>query len=189
MITYVSDIFGVKRPSVLNPAAIHMNSNLTSRRHLIGSLAGLAAASTTLQTSAAPAPAAQAPGAGADAGGSKNKIVYQLNKADPEYQEEIFNSVSAMLGKFVDDISIVLVVWGPGIHILAKNPKRPVSKLYQQRVRSMAESYGVKFIACENTMKTIGWTAKDMQEFVEVEDFGASAVMRLQQLGYAYLAW
>ena len=152
-------------------------------------LAGLAAATATLQTSAAPSPAGSNAGAAADGHASANKIVYQLNKADPEYQEEIFNSISAMLGKFVDDISIVVVVWGPGIHILAKKPQRPVSKLYQQRVRSMAESYGVTFIACENTMKTIGWTAKDMQEFVAVEDFGASAIMRLQQQGYAYLAW
>jgi len=162
-----------------------MNINLTSRRHLIGSLAGLAAAGTSLEAAAASTPGGIAP----EADSTRNKIVYQLNKADPEYQEEIFNSVSALLGKYVDDISIVLVVWGPCIHLLAKNPKRPVSKLFQQRVRSMAESYGVKFIACENTMKTVGWTAIDMQEFVEVEDFGASAVMRLQQQGYAYLAW
>ncbi len=162
-----------------------MNFNLTSRRHLIGSLAGLAAAGTSLEAAAASAPGGIAP----DANSTSNKIVYQINKSDPEYQEEIFNSVSALLGKYVDDISIVLVVWGPGIHLLAKNPKRPVSKLFQQRVRSMAESYGVKFIACENTMKTVGWTAIDMQEFVEVEDFGASAVMRLQQQGYAYLVW
>jgi len=121
------------------------------------------------------------------AAATANKIVYQLNKADPEYQADVFSSISAMLGKFVDDISIV--VWGLGIHVLAKKPKRPVSKFFQQRVRSMADSYGVKFIACENTMKTIGWGAKDMQEFVEVEDFGAAALMRLQQQGYAYLAW
>jgi len=166
-----------------------MNINLSSRRHLIGSLAGLAAASTTMDASANPAVTAQAPAMMVDAGSTRNKIVYQLNKADPEYQGDILNSVSAMLTKFVDDISIVLVVWGPGIHLLAKNPKRPVSKLFQQRVRSMAESYGVRFIACENTMKTIGWGAKDMQNFVEVEDFGAAAMMRLQQQGYAYLAW
>lgn len=155
----------------------------------MGGLAGLAAVSASLNASGAASPAGQGAGAAADGNASANKIVYQLNKADPEYQLEIFNSVSAMLGKFVDDISIVVVVWGPGIHILAKQPQRPVSKLYQQRVRSMAESYGVKFIACENTMKTIGWGAKDMQEFVEVEDFGAAAIMRLQQQGYAYLAW
>jgi hypothetical protein len=94
-----------------------------------------------------------------------------------------------MLSKYVDDISIVEAVWGPGIHLLARNPRRPVSKLFQQRVRSMAESYGVKFIACNNTMKTVGWTKADMLDFAQIEDFGAATVMRLQQQGYAYLAW
>jgi uncharacterized protein len=166
-----------------------MNFNLSSRRHLIGSLAGLAAASTAMDASATSALDGPALGSVVDANGTRNKIIYQLNKADPDYQQDIFNSISAMLGKFVDDISIVVVVWGPGIHLLAKKPRRPVPKLFQQRVRSMAESYGVKFIACENTMKTIGWGAADMQDFIEVEDFGAAAVMRLQQQGYAYLSW
>jgi hypothetical protein len=185
----INDRLYSRRLQPITQTIIPMNRNLTSRRHLIGGLAGLAAASSVLNASATAAAVAPAPGAAADAGSSKNKIVYQLNKADPEYQEEIFNSISAMLSKYVDDISIAVAVWGPGIHILAKNPKRPVSKLHQQRVRSMAESYGVTFIACENTMKTVGWTAADMQDFIQVEDFGASAVMRLQQQGYAYLAW
>ena len=108
-----------------------MNFNLSSRRHLIGSLAGLAAASTTMDASAAPAADGSALGSVIDANGTRNKIIYQLNKAYPEYQQDIFNSISAMLSKFVDDISIVVVVWGPGIHLLAKKPRRPVSKLFQ----------------------------------------------------------
>jgi len=131
-----------------------------------------------------------APAAGAQGGeGSANKIVYQLNRADPEYQEDIFNSISAMLGKYVDDIQIAVAVWGPGIHILAKSPRRPVSQHTQQRVRSLAEAYGVTFIACNNTMRTVGWGKDDMMDFAVVEDFGASTIMRLQQQGFAYLAW
>ena len=149
----------------------------------MGSLAGLAATGATLSAHASPAP-----GIG-EAQACVNKIVYQLNRADPEYQEDIFNSISAMLGKYVDDINIAVAVWGPGIHILAKNPKRPVSRLTQQRVRSMAESYGVTFIACNNTMRTVGWGKDDMVDFAQVEDFGAATIMRLQQQGYAYLVW
>jgi intracellular sulfur oxidation DsrE/DsrF family protein len=119
----------------------------------------------------------------------QHKIVYQLNKADDAYQEAIFNSISAMLTKYVDEVAIAVVAWGPGLHLLAKNPKRPVPKLFQQRVKSMAESYGVSFIACGNTMHTIGWTKADMLDFVTVEDVGAAAVMELQEKGYAYLAW
>lgn len=166
-----------------------MTFKTTSRRSLMGGLSGLAAMGAMLNSDAATRTGPQISTPIGEPDGSANKIVYQLNKASAEYQEDIFNSISAMLSKYVDDISIVVAVWGPGIHLLAKNPKRPVSKLFQQRVRSMAESYGVKFIACNNTMKTVGWTKADMLDFAQIEDFGAATVMRLQQQGYAYLAW
>ncbi|WP_372656714.1 DsrE family protein [Hydrogenophaga sp.] len=118
-----------------------------------------------------------------------HKIVYQLNRAEPEYQEAIFNSISAMLKKYVDDVAIAVVAWGPGIHLLAKTPQRPVPELMQQRARSMAQAYGVRFIACGNTMQSLGWTAADMLDFAQIEDVGAAAVMELQEKGYAYLAW
>ncbi len=126
--------------------------------------------------------------AGAD-DGPPHKVVYQINRHEPEYQEAILNSISAMLKKYVDDVSIVVVVWGPGIHLLAKKPKRPVPKTLQQRVRGMSESYGIEFIACGNTMHTIGWEAKDMLDFAKVEEVGAAAIMELQEKGYAYIAW
>jgi intracellular sulfur oxidation DsrE/DsrF family protein len=154
---------------------------LLARRQLLAGMAGLTAASAA--TSAAPAAAQTA------VFDTPHKIVFQLNQADESYREAIFNSISALLTKYVDDISIAVVVWGPGIHLLAKKPQRPVSELHQQRVASMAGSYGVKFIACGNTMHSLAWTAADMLDFAQIEDVGAAAVMELQEKGYAYLSW
>jgi uncharacterized protein len=152
------------------------------RRQLLGAVA-LAATGASVPSQAA---TVKAP---APVDGPPHRIVYQLNHHEPEYQEAVLNSIGAMLKKYVDDVSIVVVAWGPGIHLLAKKPKRPVSKIHQQRVRSMSESYGIQFIACGNTMHTIGWEKADMQDFVKVEDVGAAAVMELQEKGYAYIAW
>jgi intracellular sulfur oxidation DsrE/DsrF family protein len=154
------------------------------RRLLLSSIASLAVVNADARTDAPSGVGQTNPNPSAP-----HKIVYQLNKADDAYQEAIFNSISAMLTKYVDDVAIAVVAWGPGLHLLAKVPKRPVPKLYQQRVRSMAESYGVRFIACGNTMHSLGWTPADMLDFVKVEDVGAAAVMELQEQGYAYLAW
>jgi intracellular sulfur oxidation DsrE/DsrF family protein len=129
------------------------------------------------------------PGSATPTDGPAHKIVYQLNHSEEAYQEAILNSVGAMITKYVDDVAIVVVAWGPGIHLLAKKPRRPVSKVHQQRVKSMSESYGVRFVACGNTMHTLGWSKDDMLDFVTVEDVGAAAVMELQEKGYAYLAW
>lgn len=149
------------------------------RRHLLGAVAA-ATAATALPTRAAGQPAADGP---------PHKIVYQLNRAEPDYQEAILNSIGAMLKKYVDDVAIAVVVWGPGIHLLAKKPQRPVAPLLQQRVRSMSEAYGVAFVACGNTMHSLGWTKADMLDIARIEEVGAAAVMEFQEQGYAYLAW
>ncbi len=117
-----------------------------------------------------------------------HKVVYQFNTADEDTQKAILFSVGAMVRKWGDNISIVVVGIGPGLHILAKNPGRPVSEETRQRVSSLAQ-YGVKFQACGNTMKALKWTEKDMLPFASVVEVGASALMELQEQGYAYISW
>lgn len=119
---------------------------------------------------------------------ASHRVVYQLNKADTEYHEHILFSVGAMLRKYNDDVEIVIVAFGPGLHILGKQPERPVSKLVRQRVASLAE-YGVKFHACGNTMKSLGWKDKDLLPFAQIVEVGAADLMELQEQGFAYLSW
>lgn len=159
------------------------SSESLPRRQLLGAVAAAATAGAALPARAAATPAP------ASNDGPPHKVVYQINRHEPEYQQAILNSIGAMLKKYVDDVTIVVVVWGPGIHLLAKKPKRPVPKELQQRVRSMSEAYGIEFIACGNTMHTIGWDKEDMLDFARVEEVGAAAIMELQEKGYAYIAW
>lgn len=159
------------------------SSESLPRRQLLTAVAAAATAGAALPARAA---VAKAPAAG---DGPPHKVVYQINRHEPEYQLAILNSIGAMLKKYVDDVTIVVVVWGPGIHLLAKKPKRPVPKELQQRVRGMSESYGIEFIACGNTMHTIGWGKEDMLDIARVEEVGAAAIMELQEKGYAYIAW
>jgi uncharacterized protein len=158
----------------------------SGRRHWLSRVFALAAVATGARAATSPGAPMGRPAPGSDI---PHKIVYQLNQADEAHREAIFNSISALLKKYVDDVAIAVVVWGPGIHLLAKKPQRPVSELHQQRARSMAESYGVTFIACGNTMHTVGWTAEDMVDYAKIEEVGAAAVMELHEQGYAYLAW
>jgi intracellular sulfur oxidation DsrE/DsrF family protein len=146
------------------------------RRRLLGAVAAAATAGTALSAQAAN-------------DGPPHKIVYQLNRPEPEYQEAILNSVGAMLKKYVDDVAIAVVVWGPGIHLLAKKPQRPVAPVLQQRVKSMSESYGVEFVACGNTMHSLNWSKADMLDVARIEEVGAAALMEYQEKGYAYVAW
>ncbi|HED18257.1 MAG TPA: hypothetical protein ENI74_02000, partial [Gammaproteobacteria bacterium] len=71
-----------------------------------------------------------------------HKMVYQFNKADLEYMEHILFSLGALLRKYGDDVHLVVTAIGPGLHILAKNPTRPIPDIIRQRVSSLA-AYGI----------------------------------------------
>ncbi len=121
-------------------------------------------------------------------GDPEHKVVYQFNHADPDYMEHVLFSVGALMRKYGDNIHIVVTAIGPGIHILAKNPQRPVADIIKQRVASLA-SYGVSFHACGNTMKSLGWDKGDMLDFAEIVEIGADDLLLLQEKGYSYISW
>ena len=121
-------------------------------------------------------------------GEPKHKLIYQFNKADPEYMESILFSAGEMLRKYGDDIHIVITVIGPGLHLLGKKPGRPVAEELQQRAASLA-MYGVDFHACGNTMDALSWGKEDLLDFASVVPIGADDLMLYQQKGYAYISW
>ena len=117
-----------------------------------------------------------------------HRIIYQCNKADPDYQQNILFSAGEMIRKYGDDVEVVIAVFGPGLHLVGKRPLRPVPPEFQQRASSLAE-YGVAFHACGNTMKSLGWTEADLLPFAKVVPLGADDIMQLQEQGFAYISW
>jgi len=117
-----------------------------------------------------------------------HSIVYQFNMADADYQSYVLFSVGEMIRKYGDNVHVVVTCFGPGIHILAKKPGRPVGEEIKQRVSSLAQ-YGVRFHACNNTLKSLNWTKDDIVDFAEIVPIGADDIMTLQEQGYAYLSW
>lgn len=174
---------------VWRPKWLHSNPVDGSRRRLLGGLlagGGLAAMSKVSHASnetASDEEELRFPGDPAE-----HKVVYQFNKADADYHKAVLFSVGAMLRKWGDNIEIVVVGIGPGLHILGKNPGRPVSDETKQRVSSLSQ-YGVQFHACGNTMKPLGWHEDDLLPFVKTVDVGASHLMELQEQGYSYISW
>lgn len=119
---------------------------------------------------------------------STHKLVYQLNKSDPDYIGSILFSCGEMLRKYGDDVELVITVIGPGLHLLAKQPGRPIPAIHRQRVQSLAE-YGIAFHACGNTMKALKWTKDDLLDIATVVPIGADDLMQLQEKGFSYISW
>lgn len=120
---------------------------------------------------------------------AEHKAVYMFNKSDADYQLGILNSIQAMIKRYGDNVDIAVVAIGAGLHVLAKEPQREVDPLTYARVESFAKDYNVRWVACGNTMNTIGWTDKDMRPFAEYSEVGAAALMELQESGYKPLVW
>lgn len=116
-----------------------------------------------------------------------HNVIYQLNKSGEKYHDGVLFSVGEMLRKYDDNITIVVTCFGQGIHVLAKQPTRPVSKKNQLRVKSLAD-YGVKFHACGNTLDSLGWNKDDLYDFVEVVQVGAADLLEHQEKGFAYIS-
>jgi intracellular sulfur oxidation DsrE/DsrF family protein len=119
---------------------------------------------------------------------SKHRIVYQCNYADPEYLQHVLFSVGEMLRKYGDDIEIVVGVFGPGIHLIAEHPQRPIPPELRQSASSLAD-YGVSFHACGNTLKSLGWSEMDILPYAKLVPIGVDDIMQLQEQGFAYISW
>lgn len=115
-------------------------------------------------------------------------VVYQLNKPEADYHDHIVFSVGAMLRQYGDNIKIAVVAFGPGLHVLLKNPRRPVSQNVREKIASLSD-YGVDFYACGNTLTSLKLGEKDVVPFAKVVEVGASTLMELQKQGYSYISW
>ena len=119
---------------------------------------------------------------------STHQVVYQLNKADREYIAHVLFSAGEMIRKYGDDVEVVIAVFGQGIHLLGKQPQRPIAMESKQRAASLA-AYGVAFHACGNTMKAVNWTEKDLADYAKVVPIGVDDIMQLQEKGFSYISW
>jgi len=161
---------------------------MITRRRLLTSLASIAAGVFAARNASASEPVANDEELRFPGDPTEHNIVYQFNKSDQKYHDAVLFSVGEMLRKYNDNITIVITVFGPGIHVLAKKPIREVSDEVARKIRSLAD-YGVKMHACGNTMDSLGWKQADMHDFVEVVQVGAVDLMELQEKGYSYISW
>ncbi len=121
-------------------------------------------------------------------GEAAHKVVYQLNQADAAYIGYILHSAGELLRRHGDNIHIVITLIGPGVHLVVKNPARPIAAEARSRAASLA-AYGVEFHVCNNTLKALDLSAADVLDYATVVDIGAEDLMRLQEQGYAYISW
>jgi uncharacterized protein len=78
-----------------------------------------------------------------------------------------------------ESLHVLVVAYGSGDRVLMKNYDKHTLK----RIQSLM-SYGVKFVVCEMTMKTMGWKKKDFIKGVSYVKAGIADVIEKKQAGW-----
>ncbi len=86
---------------------------------------------------------------------------------------------------FPEDMSIIVLLHGTEIVTLAKKNQERYQEVLQ-RMRYYADM-GVKFKVCGLALQDYGYSAADMQDFVEVAPSAITELMHWQNQGYALI--
>jgi len=88
------------------------------------------------------------------------KWMVRIFDNDIKKVNHILNGINNVLKEYPDaTLNVSVVTYGPGMRVL----KKDYDKNTLVRITSLME-YDVEFVACKNTMKTMGWVKSDFIE-------------------------
>lgn len=109
------------------------------------------------------------------------KLVVQVSTGDPKDWNLTLNNVKNVKQELgAQNVDIEIVAYGPGIGMLKIDS--PVANRIDE-----AKHSGVRFVACENTMKAQKLTQDDMLPSLGYVPAGVIELMKKQKAGYAYI--
>lgn len=159
------------------------DSNDPTRRQFLAGAGGLAGALVLTPTVRAAEDRPSFPGEDPEV-----RIVFQINRDDPDYYGQILFSMGEILRQLDNKARLVAVGFGPGLRMLLKDPPETVSGELSDRIRSLMV-YDADFRACRNTMDAMGLTDEELMDGVSSVPAGVLEMAQLQQEGYSYVAW
>lgn len=108
-------------------------------------------------------------------------VIEVTAEAAPQW-ESVLNNVENLQKAFAPEpTEVEVVAHGKGLAMLQKNNAAQAERM------SRIAAAGVKFAACENTMRRMKVQKSDLFDFVVTVDSGVAEVVRKQEAGWAYL--
>lgn len=107
------------------------------------------------------------------------RIVLQVSSDDPKrFEGAMSNAVNLQKFYGIDHLEVAIVTFAGGVrHLLTDGATAP------ERIKSL-QDYGVRFVACGNTLDTIGKSEADLVGGVEVVQVGIAEIVERQLRGW-----
>lgn len=110
------------------------------------------------------------------------KIVLQVTSKDEFHVNNVYyNAINLQKFYGADNVKVAIVFFGPGIRPILKE-----SAIAAERVKSL-QDYEVEFIACNNTLTTIGKMPEDLLPGIRVVTSGIAEIVEKKMDGWHYI--
>lgn len=113
-------------------------------------------------------------------GQSMLKAVIHVNFADADRQKHGLKNIANILAAVKDKVEIEVVAHGGGISLVVKDQTKNAEEI-EKLIKK-----GIRFVACENTMKDKSIKHQDLLPGVSTVPSGAVEIILKQQEGWSY---
>lgn len=111
-----------------------------------------------------------------------HRVVFELTTDGEEQWQALLNNVENLQKAFGrEHTEVEVVAHGKGLALLKKT-----NTALAPRIAALAKG-GVRFAACQNTMRRQGLTKEDLLPDAVTVDSGVAEVVRKQEAGWSYL--
>jgi uncharacterized protein len=112
----------------------------------------------------------------------RHKVVFELNAPAPSGWNQLFHNVENIQEIFsADGIQVEIVFFGQGLKMLLNTNTEYAERLKQ------ASDKGVILAACQNSMRALKVSTKDLFPFASQVDSGVAELVRKQEAGWSYI--
>jgi len=111
------------------------------------------------------------------------KIVFSIDTLDDKEVNHVISTVNNVI-KFYrpENTEVVVVVYSQGVKILRKD-----SDIHTRKRIEALMTYDIEFVACENSLRTLGITRKELMDDLSYGTAGIVEIIERQLQGFTYI--
>ena len=111
------------------------------------------------------------------------KVVLQLTVDENRHVNNVlYNAINIQKFYGQDNVKVAVIAFGPGVRALLKTESKVA-----ERIASLKD-YEVEFVACGNTLDTMGKSVADLLPGIAVAPYGIPEIMERQLKGWQVIA-